>query len=369
MSDVKYIAMHLPQFHPIPENDAWWGRGFTEWTNVVRARPRFRGHYQPHLPADLGFYDLRLPEARAAQAELAARYGIDAFCYYHYWFGGRRLLERPVNEILASGEPDFPFCLCWANENWSRRWDGGDNQVLMRQEYSEADDRAHFEWLLTAFRDRRYVRIEGRPLFLIYRAHEVATLPHLVRSWQQWAQEAGLPGLFLVSVRNAWNESFNPLQHGLQASMKFQPFWRHVDRLAQGLLERAAYGLIQAHAPQLGPLLKRVLSGRRGDRVIAYRDLVAAEMASRSADFPEFPSVTPGWDNSPRRARGATIVHGSTPALFGRWLRHETQRVRRLPPPLRIVFLNAWNEWGEGNHLEPDQRFGLAYLEEVKRAR
>ena len=170
---IRAIAFHLPQFHPIPENDEWWGKGFTEWTSVVRARPRFPGHYQPHLPTDLGFYDLRLPEARAAQAELAAHYGINGFCFYHYWFNGRQVLERPVNEIWKSGQPDFPFCLCWANENWTRKWDGQETDVLLEQSYRTADDLTHIRSLIPIFFDRRYIHIEGRPLFLVYRASRV----------------------------------------------------------------------------------------------------------------------------------------------------------------------------------------------------
>ena len=173
MSRPTAIAFFLPQFYPTPENDAWWGAGFTEWRNVVRARPLFRGHEQPHLPADLGFYDLRVPETRAAQAELARRHGIGAFCYYHYWFSGRRVLERPLQDMLATGAPDFPFCLCWANENWTRTWDGGANQILLRQNYAEGDEARLFDSLLPAFSDRRYLRHEGRPVFLVYNAAEL----------------------------------------------------------------------------------------------------------------------------------------------------------------------------------------------------
>lgn len=381
-TDVKYLAIHLPQFHPVPQNDRWWGRGFTEWTNVVRARPRFPGHQQPHLPADLGFYDLRLPEARAAQAELARAHGIDGFCYYHYWFQGQRLLERPVDEILASGKPDFPFCLCWANESWSRRWDGGEHHVLMAQNYDEADDVAHFKWLLRAFQDQRYIRVGGKPLFLFYRAHDITTLPHLVPTWQRLAAEAGLPGLYLVSVRNSWNAAFDPRAHGLQASMRFQPFWQHVDDVhARGLgvrIEREVRAALSAGT--YGNLPTRVLAraGTRAldrvrpqprDRVVDYAAFVAEAQRAAPPPWREFPGITPMWDNAARRQTGATILHGSTPALFEDWLTQVTAQARALPAGERLVFINAWNEWAEGNHLEPDEAHGRAYLEAVARAK
>ena len=193
----RLIAFNLPQFHPTPENDAWWGKGFTEWTNVAKARPLYPGHYQPHIPADLGFYDLRLPEARAAQAELAREYGIEGFCYYHYWFGGRRMLERPVNEILASGEPEFPFCLCWANHSWSTVWQGTADS-LIEQTYPGWDDHAaHFDWLLNAFRDPRYIRVNGKPLFVIYKPDDIPNVREVTSFWRESAIKAGLPGLHL----------------------------------------------------------------------------------------------------------------------------------------------------------------------------
>ena len=230
----RVIAFYLPQYHPFPENDRWWGAGFTEWRNVVKARPLFRGHYQPHLPADLGFYDLRVPEVRQQQAALAERYGLSGFCYYHYWFNGHRLMQRPVEEMLASGKPDFPFMLCWANENWTRAWDGGEQEVLIRQEYSEEDDRAHIRYLLDeVFRDPRYIRVDGKPVFAVYRS---ALFPDIRRTIEVWREEATARGVELYLCRV---ESFNAagreeLAVGFDAAIEFQPFtpamtdfWEH----------------------------------------------------------------------------------------------------------------------------------------------
>ena len=203
MSKARIIAFHLPQFHPTPENDEWWGKGFTEWTNVAKAKPLYHGHYQPHIPADLGFYDLRLPEARHAQADLAREYGIEGFCYYHYWFGGRRILERPVNEILASGEPDFPFCLCWANHSWNNIWQGVADRTLIEQTYPGMEDhRQHFEWLLKAFVDARYIKVNGKPMFLIYNPSDIPEIKSVMEYWRELAQQAGLKGLHLVGVNS-----------------------------------------------------------------------------------------------------------------------------------------------------------------------
>ena len=220
---LKLIAFYLPQFHPIPENDAWWGEGFTEWRNVANARPLFDGHYQPHLPSSLGFYDLRLPETREAQAELARAHGITGFCYYHYWFSGKQLLERPFEEVLASGRPDFPFCLCWANEPWSRRWDGQEQDVLQPQSYSEEDDRRHIAWLLPAFLDERAIRVDGKPLFLVYQGRELPDPARTVEIWQEAAREAGLPGIHLVSVETGWDEGWDASQVGFDGKVLFQP--------------------------------------------------------------------------------------------------------------------------------------------------
>jgi len=220
----RFIAFYLPQFYPTPYNDAWWGKGFTEWTNVVKARPRFRGHYQPHLPADLGFYDLRLPETRDAQAELAKQHGIYGFCYYHYWFSGKRILERPLDEVLASGKPDFPFCICWANETWKKTWVGRSTVTLLEQNFSFEDDLIHIRHLIPMFEDRRYIRIEGKPLVLVYRVELLPEPRKTAEIWRNEAIKAGLGDLFLVNVQSTYLvEGTNPDLVGFDAAMRFEP--------------------------------------------------------------------------------------------------------------------------------------------------
>ena len=355
----KLLAFHLPQYHPIPENDEWWGPGFTEWRNVARAIPLFPGHYQPHLPADLGYYDLRLPEVRQQQADLARQYGIHGFCYYHYWFSGKQLLERPVTEILNSGQPDFPFCLCWANENWSRRWDGQDQEVLIAQHYSPDDDDAHLRALLPYFHDPRYIRIQNKPLFLVYQASSLPDPPATTAIWRQLAQQHGLEGLYLVKVESFPTKHIrHPELEGFDAALDFQPHWGSLP-------------------PPLQPPLRWKLLNKLGlarphpfrtNRMFSYSEVVAAMLARPPGPYPRFPCVTPAWDNTARRSHGgATIVHGSTPSAYGHWLRTvlaDQQTLDQLPEP--FVFINAWNEWAEGNHLEPDLRYGHQYLEMTK---
>ncbi len=234
----RAIAFYLPQFHPIPENNEWWGAGFTEWHNVVRARPLFGGHHQPHVPADLGFYDLRTPETGAAQAALAQQYGIDAFCYYHYWFNGRRLLERPFNDVLRSGEPDHKFCLCWANENWTRRWDGADAEILMGQRYNPEDDLAHIRWLCEAFADPRYIRFEGKPV-LVYSASRLPDPRRTAEIWRTEAQRLGIGEIFLLRVETFAGQRGNPEDIGFDAAVEFWPDWSSDARPRQPTVVRA----------------------------------------------------------------------------------------------------------------------------------
>lgn len=355
--DVRALAFYLPQFHPIPENDEWWGPGFTEWRNVTRARPLFRGHYQPRLPRDLGFYDLRLQEVKVAQAELARAYGLAGFCYYHYWFGGRRLLQRPFDETLASGVPDFPFALCWANENWTRAWDGGAGQVLVQQHYSEEDDRNHMEWLVRAFEDERYIRVHGRPLFLIYRA---AALPDVRRTLETWRTEArrhGVGELYLCKVESFAYESTDPQAEGFDAAVGFIPDYHSLGRP----LRRTPAWRVARKA--------RLSSQAYGyDNIFEFEDVVEQVIQRPKPAYQRFECVTTGWDNTPRRKEHAVVWRNATPEGYERWLRHEVRLAARKPREERLVFINAWNEWAEGAHLEPCLRWELSYLEATKRA-
>jgi len=355
-NNTRLIAFYLPQFHPFPENDKWWGKGFTEWTNTLKAKPLFPGHYQPHIPTDLGFYDLRLAETRQAQADLASEYGIHGFCYYHYWFEGKRLLERPFNEVLQSGEPEFPFCLAWANEHWTKRWHGIEGEMLQAQTYGgDEDDLAHINWLITAFKDKRYITVEDKPLFLIYRGDQLPDPERTISLWRKEAKKAGLSGLFLVSIETSFRPGWNPISSGYDASLMFQPQF---------------YKAIPHSAPI--PLKERIaskLKSREPIKYYNYEEIWPILDNCDPVDYRRYYSVCPGWDNTARRgANDPFIIHNSTPEGYGKWLTKAIKRVENEPPEHRLVFINAWNEWAEGNHLEPDFKHGKAYLEATRNA-
>jgi len=356
-AQIRAIAFYLPQYHPVPENDEWWGTGFTEWHNVAKARPRFLGHYQPHLPADLGFYDLRVPEVRAAQAALARQHGIHGFCYYHYWFGGRRILERPFNDVLRSGEPDFPFCLCWANENWSRAWDGSNKHMLLEQQHSIEDDRRHIHALLPALADPRYIRINGKPLFLVYRTELLPEPARTAAIWREEAHRAGIGDLYLARVEQFVND-INPVSIGFDAAIEFAPSGNYLGPLQ-----------FRGALPSILTRLGIFPAGYRDNSVIPYATAAQTFMSRPEPSFKRFHCVSPMWDNSARRKIDARILVGSTPALYENWLKNTIARTRNLyQGDERILFVNAWNEWAEGCHLEPDAKWGSAYLEATLRA-
>lgn len=354
-SPPRLIALYLPQYHPIPENDEWWGEGFTEWRNVSKATPLFPGHYQPHVPADLGYYDLRDQATQIAQADLARKYGIEGFCYYHYWFNGHRLLEHPLAEVLKSGKPDFPFCICWANENWTRRWDGEDQQVLMHQEYSEEDDRAHIRSLLPVFEDKRYIRVNGKPLFLVYRTENIPDPARTADIWREEARKAGIGELYLCRVESITKS--DPHAINFDAGLEFAPDWWN-----KGPQLKADPKLFSQDKGSPGEICN-------DNWIHSYQDLADAMMAKQRPPYRWYRCVTPSWDNWARRRDGANIFLGSTPDKYKNWLSFAIdQTVKHHSGDERLVFVNAWNEWAEGNHLEPDQKFGHGYLEATRRA-
>ena len=337
------LAFYLPQFHQVPENDAWHGRGFTEWTVVARSKPLFPEHQQPHLPGELGFYDLRVPETRYRQARLAREHGITGFLYYHYWFSGKRMLGRPLDEVLASGKPDFPFALCWANESWFRRWQSSDDEMLVEQEFSEEDDLEHIRWLITCFKDPRYIRIGGRPLLAVYRAQLLPEPKRTVDLWRRECEAAGVEHPWLVMFETGEN-SGAPSGFGFDASAEFVPHGLDV------LLDESHRSRTDASFSSF-----------------EYDDVAAAYLDRSTVDWQRFPCVATGWDNSPRRQAGeAFILRNATPKGYGRWLAEAVTRQAKSGGRDGIVFVNAWNEWAEGAHLEPDARWGRAYLETTR---
>jgi hypothetical protein len=344
----RLIAFHLPQFHPIPENDAWWGKGFTEWSNVAKAQAQFLGHYQPRLPGELGFYDLRTPGVLAQQAQLARAYGISAFCFHYYWFAGKRLLEAPIEAFLADRSIDIGFCLCWANENWTRRWDGDDSKILIAQEHTLEDHARVFDDLARHMEDPRYLRVDGKPLLVVYRPDIIAQAAEMTALWREAAAQRGWPGLYLVAA-NAFRFD-EPERLGFEALAEFPPHGIVADAIASRLswLNPGHAGAVYDYG--------------------AVADAEVRRLQSAPARGVVFPGVMPGWDNEARRPGAGVIYHDATPAAYGAWLSAAIARAARtLPADRRFVFINAWNEWAEGAYLEPDRAFGRAFLAETAR--
>lgn len=344
---VRAIAFHLPQFHAIPENDAWWGKGFTEWDNVRQGQPLFDGHYQPRVPAEMGYYDLSDVRVLERQARLAREHGVEGFCFYYYWFDGQRLLEKPVDQLLRHPEIDLPFCLCWANENWTRRWDGGEQQVLMRQSYSpELDERFALD-LLPYLRDARYIRIDGRPLLVVYRLDIIPEVARAAAVWREVWRREGIGEVYLIAVESF--RSVPPDAAGFDAACEFLPH--------------------QVNFAALGPDMPLHHLRDSSMNLADYAQLAEFWLDRPSPAYKRFRGIVPAWDNAARRRKGgATVIHGSTPQLYEKWLRGTVARtLEEREGDERIVFINAWNEWGEGCYLEPDEKFGHAYLEATQR--
>ena len=343
--DVRCIAFYLPQYHPIPENNEWWGAGFTEWTNVSSAKQYFDEHYQPRFPADFGYYDLRVDEVHARQVRMAKNYGISAFCYYYYWFAGKTLLDLPIKRHFEQ-DLDLDFCICWANENWSRRWDGSESSLLMKQQHSVGDDVRFIEDVLPYFSSERYIKIDGAPLILIYRVSLIINPPQVIARWKQIAREAGYPDLH-VSICETFGIE-HPYQYGADSACQFPP-----------------------HNVAETPITETVtdLNAKFAGDIFDYSEIVINEMRRPVPNYLRYPAAMTAWDNTSRKGLEGRVYHNSTPAMFETWLSFLAARVRHdFPPGQRFVFINAWNEWAEGAYLEPDRRFGHDYLRAVRNA-
>lgn len=342
--DAKAIAFYLPQFHPIKENDEWWEKGFTEWTNVSRSEPKFTGHSQPRLPSELGFYDLRLPDIQEQQVTLAKEYGIFGFCFYYYWFSGRRLLERPLESFMNNKNIDFPFCVCWANENWTRRWDGSEEEILIAQEHT-------FENSIDFLKDAKevishpdYIKVDNKPVIIIYRPSIITNIKGVINAWRKIAKEWGFKDLYVGAINSFGYESDDD---GFDCLIEFPPHSLEAIRINQCL--------------ELKP-------GFKGD-IFSY-DTILKSSIERRKHWSKLITLHPGvmmeWDNTPRRKNKSTIYYGCNPVLYEKWLRNGVEYSKKHPKNERFVFINAWNEWAEGTYLEPDILHGRSYLQATK---
>jgi lipopolysaccharide biosynthesis protein/ubiquinone/menaquinone biosynthesis C-methylase UbiE len=338
----KAIAFYLPQFHPFPENDAWWGKGFTEWTNVGKARPMFQGHHQPHCPIHQGYYDLRVPEVMEEQAKLAREYGISGFAYYFYWFAGKVLMDLPLQQMLGNPKVDMPFCMIWANEDWTRRWDGQENDVLISQKHSLEDSCALLDYLRPFMQDPRYIKVNGKPLFVIYRASLIPDMQETILAWRRKAQEFGFPGIYVVCAQSYENR--DPRIHGFDAAMEFPPHKVKSTKISKNM-----------------DLLTSAFSGV----IYCYDWVVRNAVMRENDDFKLFPAAMLSWDNTARKNTTSRVFANFSVVRYSQWLSANAERVTRDPrlsADEKLVFINAWNEWAEGAHLEPDQKHGYGYL-------
>lgn len=346
--DPKLIAFYLPQFHTIPENDKWWGKGFTEWTNVSSAKPQFLGHYQPHLPEELGFYDLSTNKTFVSQIDLAKKYGIYGFCFHYYWFsGGKRLLEKPVFNFLNDTSLNFPFMFCWANEPWSRRWDGSEESILIAQDFKEEDIIKFIEDILPFFKDERYIKIDNSPALIVYRPTLISKdlMIKATEIWRDISKDKGFDNLYLMHTRTG---DVNEFLHdfGFNASLDFPP----------NTIKR----FLQEDLDFINPSFK----GKIFDlpKIIAEN---YGNIENEEIDKNNYKTVLPSWDNTARRKTEGHIYNKSSPELYKKWLLSSIKKTNKIHPKNKLVFINAWNEWAEGCHLEPDKKYGYAYLEKT----
>jgi hypothetical protein len=363
----RLFGIYLPQFHPLPENDRFWGKGFTEWHNVVTAKPLFKGHYQPHIPSEMGFYDLRVAETMQQQSELAEEHGLDGFIFYHYWFNGKPLMEKPLEIYRHLNDSKLPYFFCWANENWSRRWDGSDTEVLLHQDYTEQDDELHFNFFLPYFADSRYTKINGCPVIALYRPKAIPYLKKWAEKMKALAQKNGYPGLYLIYVINRGIDAEMDIEAvSFDAALVFQPSWAGGPAGGKrvGLMDKAGKLLQLLHIRKNLPL-------NYLHELVDYRTYMkeAISYLKKKKPFKTFYSIFPMWDNSARRKKGGgKIFIGSTPELFQEWLEASIKGSTPYSAEENLLVINAWNEWAEGNHLEPCQKWERAYLSAIKNA-
>ena len=359
LDKIRPIALYLPQYYPIPENDKWWGKGFTEWANVTKAKPLFKNHWQPRLPADLGFYDLRVPETREAQALLAKQFGIYGFCYWHYWFAGKRIIERPLQDVIKTGKPDFPFCLAWANQTWEGTWHGLSNkQILMEQTYPGLQDYTdHFYSIIEAFQDKRYIEVDGKKIFFIFRPMDLPKPKSFIDCWQNLAIKEGLKGFHFVGMHMPWN--WIPSDFGYDAMVqnwlsrdKFKVY-RFTDKIKNTFFNTERFILNK--------------DKERLPNVISYKKYVD-NYPEHNISKHEYPLIYADWDNTPRAGKNGWLFDGTTPELFGDLCLKAFRETINKKDEEKFVLVKSWNEWAEGNYLEPDTKYGLSYLESFKGA-
>ncbi|MCH4147038.1 MAG: glycoside hydrolase family 99-like domain-containing protein [Prevotella sp.] len=375
----RIIANYLPQFYPIPENDKYWGKGFTEWTNVAKAKPCFHGHYQPRIPADLGFYDLRLPEIREQQADLARDAGVEGFCYWHYWLGnGKQLLQRPFQEVLESGKPNFPFCLSWANHDWTTgTWKRGEKmkEMIARQLYlGDEDYTNHFYSILSAFKDHRYMTIDGKPIFAIYDPYHFSDVSHFIELWRQLAQKNGLSGIYFIAMSNSTTTIHRKDDGSIERVIPDLKSSANVynDLISLGFDGVNSLGKSRAEMLYEGKYIRII-------NVLLHKKLPFLPM--HKFDYPKvmkyffspedsweniFPTILPQWDRTPRVGGMEGIYVNSTPGNFQKHLENALKIIANKKEEHRILFLRSWNEWGEGNYVEPDLKYGHGYLEAIR---
>ena len=374
----RVIAFYLPQFHPVPENDAWWGKGFTEWTNVGKAKPLFKGHYQPRVPADLGYYDLRMPEVREAQAEMAREAGIEGFCYWHYWFGkGKKILERPFQEVLTSGKPDFPFCLGWANHSWTNKtWEVGTRkikeQTLLEMVYSEEEYIKHFYEVLPAFKDHRYIQVDGKPLFFVYSPLTIPNPKGFIKLWQQLAIDNGLKGIYFVGIAHNMLPEEQNFKNILfkNAPNKASEHYKAVLNAGFDAVNSRGYNRADYYSRSRFEIIWRSIVMRlfkytpisKCDQKVINQYLFVPEDKWENV----YPSLLPNWDRSARSGRKARVYTNSTPEVFKDQLRNVLSLLEGRPDEHKIAFLMSWNEWAEGNYIEPDLKYGRGFLDVIK---